>query len=136
MRKDDRDKVFKQDNYVKIVGADGTHRYGYILNVKERGFTLNISLFDEGASKIAYDKALANFTGGESIDYIALLTDTERHLVPLLAAGYDTKEIGKQMNISPSTVRQHLRILRIKLRLDNRVQLIAFSEGLSQRLKD
>ena len=45
----------KTDDYVKLVGVDGNYRYGYISKTLEGGFTLVISLFDEGESKVAYD---------------------------------------------------------------------------------
>ena len=47
----------KQDEYVKIVAVNGDYRYGYITTVLDKGFTLGISLFDEGESKLAYDAA-------------------------------------------------------------------------------
>jgi DNA-binding CsgD family transcriptional regulator len=125
----------KQDDYVKIVGVDGNYRYGYISETHDKGFTLVISLFEEGESKIAYDTAADALIGEAPIDYVSLLTETEKRIVPLLSAQYNTNQIASEMSISPSTVRTHLGMLRVKLQLDNRSQLIAFSRGLEPLIK-
>ena len=125
----------KKDDYVKIVAVDGNYRYGYIEKTLDSGFTLVISMFDEGESKIAYDAASNTLAGRESIDYVSILTEVEKRIIPLLSAGYNTNEIAGEMSISPTTVRAHLRILRIKLHLDNRAQLIAFSPALDTMIK-
>lgn len=124
----------KTDDYVKIVDTHGDYRYGYIAETHDKGCILVISLFDEGESKAEYDAAYNAWVGHASIDYIAVLTDIEKHLVPLLAAGGSTKEIAEEMGISPVTVRAHLRTLRIKLHLDNKVQLRAFSPALAKMI--
>jgi len=125
----------KRDDYVKIVAIDGNYRYGYIEKIQERGSVLVINMFEEGISKIAYDKASDAIVGQESIDYISLLTEAEKRIVPLLSAGYNTNDIATTLSISPTTVRAHLRTLRIKLHLDDRAQLIAFSCGLDDILR-
>lgn len=121
----------KKDDYVKIVGVDANYRYGYISEVSDRGYTLSISLFDEGESKIAYDAAYNVLTGQESIDYVSILTDNEKRIVPLLASGFNTNKIAEELSTSPITVRVQIRTLRIKLQLDDRAQLNAFSQALS-----
>lgn len=120
----------KQDDYVKIIGVDGDYRYGYIAETRDENFILVISLFDEGESKVAYDAASDALAGRESIDYVSILTEIEKRIVPMLSVGYNTNEIASEMSISPTTVRAHLRTLRIKLHLDDRTQLIAFSPAL------
>ncbi len=124
----------KKDDYVKIVAVNGDYRYGYITAVHDRGFNLAISLFEEGESKIAYDMARAALLGDEPVNWVALLTEVEKRIVSLLSAGLNTKEIAGEMSISPTTVRAHLRTLRIKLRLENRAQLIAFSQALESMI--
>lgn len=125
----------KKDDYVKIVAVDGNYRYGYIEKIQERGSVLVISMFEEGLSKIAYDAASDVIVGQEPTDYISLLSEAEKRIVPLLSVGYNTKDIADALSISPTTVRAHLRTLRIKLRLDDRAQLIAFSRGLADMLQ-
>ena len=124
----------KQDDYVKIVGVNGNYRYGYIEKIMDKGFTLVISMFDEGESKIAYDAAYDALVGQESVDYVSMLTEIEKRIIPLLSAGYDTNRIANEMSISPTTVRAHLRTLRIKLQLDDRAQLVALSQGIERKL--
>ena len=124
----------KKDEYVKIVATNGNYRYGYIESITDKGFILNISLFDEGENKIAYDAAYNTLRGEQATDYVSNLTDIEKHIVPLLAVGCNTNEIADDMVITPTTVRAHLRTLRIKLHLDDRAQLVAFSGALNSMI--
>ena len=124
----------RKDDYVKIVAVDGNYRYGYITDVLDKGYTLGISLFEEGENKVAYDTAHDALLGNEPINWVAILTEVEKRIVPLLSAGFNTNEIAGHLSISPSTVRAHLRTLRIKLRLDDRAQLIAFSQALESMI--
>ena len=125
----------KKDDYVKIIAINGNYRYGYITDVLDRGFTLGISLFDEGESKIAYDLAHNALIGKESIDYVSILTEVEKRIVPLLAIGLNTNRIAEELSTSPTTVRAQIRTLRVKLQLDDRVQLNAFSPALNSMIK-
>ena len=124
----------KADDYVKIVATDGNYRYGYIVESLDRGFTLVLSLFDEGESKVAYDTAYNALRGEEPIDYVAILTEAEKRIVPLLSAGFNTNEIAEALSTSPITVRAQLRTLRTKLHLDDRAQLNAFSQALESMI--
>jgi len=126
----------KKDEYVKIVATNGDYRYGYIESITDQGFILVVNLFEEGESKIAYDAAYDALVGKETIDWVASLTEVEKTVVPLLSIGFNTNEIAKKLSISPTTVRAHLRTLRIKLHLDNREQLIAFSQALNRMIND
>ncbi len=125
----------KTEDYLKIIAVDGNYRYGYITEIGDRGFTLVVSLFDEGESKLAYDQAHDALKGEETTDWVSILTEVEKRIVPLLSAKYNTNEIASELSISPTTVRAHLRTLRIKLHLDNRAQLIAFSRGLDNMIR-
>ena len=125
----------KKDDYVKIVAVDGNYRYGYISEVQDKGLTLVISMFLEGESKIAYDVASDALAGREPVNYVSNLSDIEKRIIPMLATGHNTKCIADEMSISPSTVRAHLRTLRIKLQLDDRAQLIALSPALDSKIK-
>jgi len=120
----------KKDDYVKIVAVNNDYRHGYVSEIHDGGFILIISLFEEGESKIAFDTERKDLLGIPTIDYVSILTETEKRIVPMLSAGYNTSDIAGEMSISPTTVRAHLRTLRIKLHLDDRAQLIAFSQAL------
>ena len=125
----------KIDDYVLIGAVDGGYRYGYITDILDKGFTLVISLFDEGESKVAFDAAHEALLGIPSVDYVSILTEAEKRIIPLLSIGCNTNEIASELSINPTTVRAHLRTLRIKLHLDDRAQLIAFSPALNSRIK-
>ena len=124
----------KTDDYIKVVAVNGNYRYGYISEIKDKGFILVVSLFDEGESKVAYDAASEIILGQEPIDYVSLLTEVEKRIVPLLAAGFNTSKIAEKLSTSPTTVRAQIRTLRIKLHLDNRAQLSAFSPALNSMI--
>lgn len=125
----------KKDDYVIIVAVNGDCRYGYIADILDKGNTVNISLFDEGESKIAYDAAYNALRGEETIDYVSLLTDIEKRIIPLLAVGFNTSRIADELSTSPITVRAQIRTLRVKLHLDDRAQLAALSPALNSMIK-
>ena len=126
----------KKDDYVQIVFINGNYRYGYISEILERGSLVGISLSEEGESKIAFDAARDTYLGKAPADYVSILTDVEKRIVPLLSKGHNTNRIADELSISPVTVRAHLRTLRIKLHLDDRAQLIAFSQALNTMIEE
>src|SRR5207237_6784667 len=68
------------------------------------------------------------------------LTDRQRQVVELLAAGLSNQEIGEQLGISPRTVKAHCDVLRQKLGVSRRRQipvayrLLTGQDTLSKRL--
>jgi DNA-binding NarL/FixJ family response regulator len=60
------------------------------------------------------------------------LTHRERDVLRLLADGHSNEEIGKQLFISPETVRTHVRKAMNKLEADTRTEAVA--KALRQRL--
>jgi len=125
--------IFKGLDYVKVVGVNGDFRYGCVQKVKEGGWVIELSFNDEGLSKIEYDAACG---GATAEDWSKELTPTEKTMIPLLALGLPTAQLAEAMRISPITVRAYIRLLRIKLGLDNRKQLIAFAQGLKKAWKE
>ena len=121
--------IFKELDYVKIVGPNGDFRFGCVQQVTDRGWLVQISFYDEGLSKIEFDTACG---GVSAEDYSKELTSVEKKIIPWLAAGASTAQIAEEMSIAPVTVRSYIRLLRIKLGLDNRTQLIAFAHGLKK----
>jgi DNA-binding NarL/FixJ family response regulator len=65
-------------------------------------------------------------------DRLAVLTDREREVLALTAAGYSSREIGKQLRISPKTVDTYRARLSQKLGLSRRSELVhlALDTGL------
>jgi DNA-binding CsgD family transcriptional regulator len=124
--------MFQKDSYVKIVDTLGNYRFGYISESKERGFILTIDLHEEGLSKIEYD----TLHGYDQPNFKLSLTETEKRLIVLLAALKSTKEIARDLDISPITVRAHIRSLKLKLQLETREQLIAYSQGIREKIKN
>lgn len=124
--------AFKCDYHVKLVDTQGNFRFGYIAEVKERGSILLIDLMEEGLSKINWDNEFAQNVGNDVLvkDFSKLLTDTEKKMIPFLAEEKTTSEIAHKMGIAPVTVRAHIRDLKIKLQVDTREQLFAYSQGI------
>ena len=121
--------VFKDLDFVKVVGVNGDFRYGCVKEVTEQGWVIEVSFNDEGLNKINYDTECG---GATAQDWSRHLTPMEKKTIPLLALNYKTAQIAKAMTISPVTARAYIRLLRIKLRLENRTQLIAFAQGLNK----
>jgi DNA-binding CsgD family transcriptional regulator len=66
----------------------------------------------------------------------ARLTDTERAVAELVAAGYTNREAATRLFISPHTVDYHLRHIFRKLDIDSRTQLARITERVGHRLSD
>ena len=58
---------------------------------------------------------------------LRLLTVRESECLELLAQGFDTHEIGKELDVSLSTVHTHLKRAREKLGLSDIESLISFA---------
>lgn len=63
------------------------------------------------------------------------LTGREREVVTLIALGRETGEIGKELHISPETVRTHVRNAMTKLDVHTRAQLVAVVLCAEQALR-
>jgi two-component system nitrate/nitrite response regulator NarL len=57
----------------------------------------------------------------------ALLTGREREILALVASGDTNKQIAERLVISENTVKNHIKNILEKLKLDNRVQLAAYA---------
>ncbi|MEV4344664.1 response regulator transcription factor [Actinoplanes sp. NPDC049596] len=66
-------------------------------------------------------------------DRLAVLTDREREVVRMVAAGLSNEEIARELVISPLTAKTHITRAIAKLGVRDRVQLviIAFEDGLA-----
>lgn len=118
---------------MKVVGVNGDFRFGCVQETQEGGWVIVLSFNDEGLSKLNYD---AGCGGATAEDWSKELTPTEKNMIPLLALGLPTAQLAEAMRISPITVRAYIRLLRIKLGLENRKQLIAFAQGLKKAWKE
>jgi DNA-binding NarL/FixJ family response regulator len=83
-----------------------------------------IKLVARGSAYV--DAALGTaLVGGLAVAGTPQLTDREREVVRLLAAGLRDAEIGRRLSISPDTVRTHVRNLTAKLDAETRTQAVA-----------
>jgi DNA-binding NarL/FixJ family response regulator len=71
------------------------------------------------------DPVLAGAFARAAADKLPTLTQREREVLRLLADGQSNDEIGKQLFISPETVRTHVRKAMAKLHADTRTQAVA-----------
>lgn len=126
--------MFQRDNYLKITLPNGNYRYGYIAEVHDHGMEIIVSFYEEGISKIGYDEAANQIIGYPVRDWDAYLTKIEKKLIPLVAQQLSTEAIARELNVTPSTIRTQIRTLRIKLHLEDRVQLICYCQGLMKKL--
>ncbi|MFH1031110.1 MAG: helix-turn-helix transcriptional regulator [Chloroflexota bacterium] len=128
--------MFQKNSYVKIVDPRGNYRFGYIAESKDRGSLFIIDLSEEGLNKINYENEFALIFGDAyANDFKTLITDTEKKILPLLAAQMSTKDIADNQKVSPVTIRAHLRDLKIKLQIETREQLVAYAQGICKKLK-
>jgi len=86
-----------------------------------------------GAGRMYVDPVLAGALATSSVGSgLPQLTQRERDVLRLLADGMWNEEIGKQLFISPETVRTHVRKAMEKLDADTRTQAVA--QALRYRL--
>ena len=123
--------VFKEDEYVKVVGTNGDFRFACVQKVRDKGWIVELCFYDEGLSKIEFDSGCGGVSAEE---WSKELTTIEKKILPLLACGESTAKIAEAMGIVPVTARAYIRLLRIKLGLDNRTQLEAFAAGLTKAM--
>src|SRR5262245_54902322 len=77
-------------------------------------------------------------TESESHERIDALTRREREVLALLAAGRSSKQIARQLVISPRTFDTHVQHILTKLRVHSRLQAVAIANrsGLDERRAD
>jgi DNA-binding NarL/FixJ family response regulator len=104
------------------------------LDVGARGFVLKEAPLSDLVRAVqtviageAYvDPVLAGFlVSGDVATQLPALTQREREVLRLLADGHANEEIGKQLHISPETVRTHVRKAMAKLDADTRTEAVA-----------
>ena len=86
------------------------------------------ALFDTRAARLLLDGV-----AGRSTAPLPELTDRERDILGLLAAGHGTHEVARRLYLSPKTVRNHVSHILTKLHVPDRAQAIAMahSHGLT-----
>jgi len=104
------------------------------LDVGVRGFVLKeapvielVRAVERVAAGESYvDPVLAGILVGIGLNQrIAALTEREREVLRLLADGRSNEEIGRQLFVSPQTVRTHVRKAMVKLEAETRTHAVA-----------
>jgi DNA-binding NarL/FixJ family response regulator len=104
------------------------------LEVGARGFVLKeaplsdlVGAVERVVAGEAYvDPVLAGFLVTDALNHrLTTLTQREREVLRLLADGLANDEIGRRLQISPETVRTHVRKAMTKLEADTRTQAVA-----------
>ena len=62
-----------------------------------------------------------------SVNALTVLTERERQIMRLVSEGLSNKEIGRRLNISDGTIKQHLHHIYQKLEISNRTVLAALA---------
>jgi DNA-binding NarL/FixJ family response regulator len=97
---------------------------GYVLkDASKEDLAAAIRAAKAGQTTMAPEAAEDLLTG--SHDSVTDLTDREREVLLLLAQGMTNKQIGKQLHLSPFTVRHHVSQLIKKLAAANRAAVVA-----------
>jgi len=83
-------------------------------------------ILDGGApmSRGIANKIISSFRVKEKVGYINQLTARENELLKLLAEGFLNKEIADKLNVTISTVKNHLQNIYVKLHVQNRSEAI------------
>ncbi|MFI6294193.1 response regulator [Nonomuraea sp. NPDC050790] len=90
------------------------------------------ALLTPGVTRRLIDEYAAKSTEDRPTPELDVLTDREREVVALVAAGLSNQEIADRMVVSPATAKTHVSRAMIKLGARDRAQLvvIAFESGL------
>jgi DNA-binding NarL/FixJ family response regulator len=140
----DATRVIKAENpYVKIIilsVSDDVQDFfeaikcgaqGYLLKNVETEYWLEyITSITKGEAPISRDlatKILKEFSVKHVDTVEHNLSGREKEVLQLVSQGLGNKNIGEQLYISESTVKNHLRNILDKLHLEKRSQLIAFA---------
>ncbi len=105
------------------------------LDAGARGFVLKDGPLDELIRAVRVvaeggtyvDPTLAATLASSSADKVPSLTPRERQVLRLLADGMRNEQIGRELFISPDTVRTHVRKAMDKLQADTRTQAVAMA---------
>ncbi|MBP6789432.1 MAG: response regulator transcription factor [Candidatus Promineofilum sp.] len=113
--------------------------YGYLLKSMDAGALIDcLEGVMEGTPPFSpglADKLLAEFGRLATASKIAgippagptALTDRQRQVLELVAAGLTYKEVGARLNLSPRTIKYHMGEIMAVLHLEHRAQVLAYA---------
>ena len=139
----DYDYLFPEERRVIEAAADADFRAGFSLVVRRdeagcEGWNLGSSLSRREVDKIRQEKslnlqlALMALRGRLCAAAPVTLTSRERQCMDLLATGYRTKSIARDLGLAEVTVELHLRNVRTKLGALTRDQALMLYSRLGQ----
>ncbi|NES27945.1 response regulator [Micromonospora terminaliae] len=102
-----------------VKGADGDRIVGAI-----RAVAAGEALFGSGIAAGVLRVLAAHRRGDRPGRPFPMLTDREREVLDLIAAGLGNREIARRLNLSDKTVRNHVTNIFAKLRVADRAQAI------------
>jgi NarL family two-component system response regulator LiaR len=70
---------------------------------------------------------MASLLNGSLPEPLERLSPREKEILPLVAQGFDNKQIGKQLFISEKTAKNYITSIRKKLELANRTQIALYA---------
>lgn len=70
---------------------------------------------------------MAALWNGSLPEPLERLSPREKEILPLVAQGFDNKQIGKQLFISEKTAKNYITSIRKKLELANRTQIALYA---------
>ena len=130
-------RLGEQASPTKVILYTGNAERGLVLeslDIGVRGFVLKEAPLDDlvrairtvAAGESYIDPALARvITEPGATDRLPTLTKRERDILRLLADGMRNEQVGRQLSISPLTVRTHVKNAMDKLEADTRTQAVA-----------
>jgi DNA-binding NarL/FixJ family response regulator len=119
----------------EIIGAVLAGACGYLLKdapIEEvvgslRAAAAGASWASPNVAAVLFERVRAGGEPEAQDDALAALSDREREILRLLADGRDNAEIGRELYISPSTVKNHISAILTKLGVHNRIQAAVYA---------
>lgn len=127
---------FEKDSYIQVIMPSGHYRYGYVIDTAEQGQHFTVCMHEEGDSKLAFETATGIWSKQALPGHQYGLTDRELRVLALVTNGSSARVIGEQLGLAPSTIRSYVRVLRHKLRVEDRIQLAIVAEAIVKSAKD
>jgi DNA-binding NarL/FixJ family response regulator len=119
----------------EIIGAVLAGACGYLLKdapIEEivgslRAAAAGASWASPNVAAVLFERVRAGGEQEPQDDALAALSEREREILRLLADGRDNAEIGRELYISPSTVKNHISSILSKLGVHNRIQAAVYA---------
>jgi DNA-binding CsgD family transcriptional regulator len=105
-------EVRRLHDAIPVVEAVGHRVWSPALAATTSGFD------SDDPVSLKFEKALDNFTA-------ASLTDRQREIVRLQLKGHSTKSIAQMLEISPGTVRNHIKSIHLRLEISSQRELFS-----------